>query len=66
MKHTFCPQCGWNVKVDEDLCCVECGATAAGEAVDRLCAELEMRKQQSEKYKEAFEDLWEQRREQRR
>jgi hypothetical protein len=26
----FCPQCGWDVPVDEDHCCTLCGATAFG------------------------------------
>ena len=34
--NTFCPQCGFGVKVDEDSCCVHCGAMATGEAVDQL------------------------------
>ncbi len=33
---SFCPQCGWDVPVDEDGCCNICGATAIGEAVDAL------------------------------
>ena len=32
-EETFCPECGFNVKVDEDGCCVHCGATATGSAV---------------------------------
>ena len=35
---TFCPECGPNVKIDEDGCCVGCGATAIGPGVDRLRA----------------------------
>jgi hypothetical protein len=31
--NTFCPECGVNVKVDEDGCCATCGATATGNAV---------------------------------
>jgi hypothetical protein len=33
-KNTFCPECGFGVAVDEDGCCVSCGATAVGSAVD--------------------------------
>ena len=33
---TFCPECGFDVPVDEDGCCVSCGATATGKAVDML------------------------------
>jgi len=33
---TFCPECGFGVPVDEDGCCVTCGATATGPAVDEL------------------------------
>ena len=32
--HTFCPECGWGVPVDEDGCCVTCGNGATGAAVD--------------------------------
>jgi len=30
---SFCPECGINVRVDEDGCCAVCGATAMGAAV---------------------------------
>ena len=33
---TFCPECGFNIEVDEDGCCIDCGATAVGNAVDML------------------------------
>lgn len=33
---SFCPECGWDVTVDEDGCCAGCGATAVGLAVDEL------------------------------
>lgn len=39
---TFCPQCGWNVEVDEDGCCVSCGCVAAGDAVGRTARLLAM------------------------
>ena len=32
----FCPQCGWDVPIDEEGCCYSCGAMATGEAVDQL------------------------------
>lgn len=38
--NTFCPQCGFGVKVDDDGCCVHCGAVATGEAVDQLFNDL--------------------------
>jgi len=31
---TLCPICGFDVRVDEDGCCVDCGATAVGGGVD--------------------------------
>lgn len=36
MTKTFCPECGFGVQVDDDGCCVTCGATATGPAVDAL------------------------------
>lgn len=30
---TWCPECGPDVKLDEDLCCAGCGATATGDGV---------------------------------
>lgn len=33
MIHSFCPECGINVNVDEDGCCVTCGAAAMGPAL---------------------------------
>lgn len=41
--HTFCPQCGWDVEVDEDGLCLQCGALAMGEAVDAMAEEREQR-----------------------
>lgn len=46
--HSFCPECGINVKVDEDGCCAACGATATGSALKDIVprarvAELERR-----------------------
>ena len=32
-RKTLCPQCGPDVKVDDDGCCKECGATATGDWV---------------------------------
>lgn len=40
---TFCPQCGFGVQTDEDGCCVYCGATATGDAVDRLIGTTKQR-----------------------
>lgn len=36
MKKTFCPQCGYGVPIDEDGCCIHCGADATGRGVDSL------------------------------
>ena len=33
---TFCPECGFGVKVDVDGCCIYCGSVATGPAVDAL------------------------------
>ena len=37
---SFCPGCGPNVQIDEDGCCVSCGAVAFGAGLDRLNAHL--------------------------
>lgn len=34
--HSFCPECGPHIAVDEDGCCRSCGATASGPFVDVL------------------------------
>ncbi len=34
--NTFCSECGFNVRIDEDGLCVHCGATAVGLAVDEM------------------------------
>lgn len=39
--NTFCPEDGWDVKIDEDGLCMHCGATATGAAVDLLVEERE-------------------------
>lgn len=40
---TWCPGCGPSVRVDEDGCCLTCGATAMGEgAVEALRLRLEL------------------------
>lgn len=31
---SLCPECGWNVRVDEDGLCISCGATAVGRYTD--------------------------------
>ena len=44
--YSFCPECGPGVSVDEDGCCVTCGSTSTGQAVDRLvrrCDRCQMR-----------------------
>jgi len=33
---TFCVECGFNVKVDQDGCCVTCGSPAHGAAIEKL------------------------------
>lgn len=38
--NTFCPQCGFGVKIDEDGCCIHCGSSATGDAVDSLFNDL--------------------------
>lgn len=35
---SWCPQCGPDVTVDEDGCCVTCGATATGDGADAVLA----------------------------
>ena len=35
-RNTFCPECGFDVTVDEDGCCIGCGAVSVGNAVDKL------------------------------
>ena len=47
---TFCPEDGFNVKVDEDGCCIACGATATGAAVDALDLETSNRKNRADKF----------------
>src|SRR5512146_2771943 len=37
---SFCPECGPNVKVDEDGCCASCGNGAVGPEVIKLGVEL--------------------------
>lgn len=34
MNKPWCPQCGFDVDVDEDGCCTTCGATATGQGAD--------------------------------
>ena len=41
---TFCPECGFGVKVDEDGCCVSCGSVATGPAVDELATPCSCKK----------------------
>jgi hypothetical protein len=42
---SFCPECGWDVKVDEDGCCITCGATATGEAVEKLAKQVDRKRE---------------------
>ena len=37
---TWCLQCGQGVRIDEDGCCLHCGATAVGKGADRVFALL--------------------------
>jgi hypothetical protein len=53
MKHeprTWCPECGYGVKIDEDGLCVMCGSQAIGKGVDQALryrrAIMELRRQQ--------------------
>jgi len=34
----FCPECG-PCRIDDDGCCVQCGATATGKALSQMLAE---------------------------
>lgn len=47
---TWCPQCGPNVVVDDDECCVMCGASATGDGVDMVHALYH----ENEKFREAL------------
>jgi hypothetical protein len=35
---TWCPECGYGVKIDEDGLCVMCGSQAIGKGVDQALA----------------------------
>lgn len=35
MNDTWCPQCGPDVCCDEDGCCINCGADATGDGVEK-------------------------------
>lgn len=41
MNRTFCVECGPNVKVDEDGCCVTCGGNAMGRWAERAVGAIE-------------------------
>lgn len=43
--NTWCPECGPNVTIDEDGCCVTCGSNATGLWVDAVCCLLEANKE---------------------
>ena len=49
---SFCPECGWHVRVDEDGLCASCGATCTGRAVDE-----EIRRRTEERTRAAFDRL---------
>ena len=34
MLKTFCPECGPEVTIDEDGCCIICGSNATGQMVE--------------------------------
>lgn len=38
---TFCTEHGWGVEIDEEGCCIICGGTAVGTAVDAMALFLE-------------------------
>lgn len=37
---SWCPQCGSNVSVDEDGCCISCGCCAVGQGADEAFATI--------------------------
>ena len=48
---TFCPECGPDVEIDEEGCCLTCGATAVGSAakdIARLQAVVDAARTQRE------------------
>lgn len=40
MKQTLCPECGLSVPIDEDGCCITCGATSVGKGADEVIARI--------------------------
>lgn len=42
--NTWCPECGPDVTIDENGCCVSCGSNATGLSVDRIYYLLETNK----------------------
>ena len=54
---TFCPECGFNVPVDEEGLCCGCGATAMGSGVDALRAQLAEREKDKANLKKNWEFL---------
>lgn len=36
LTYTFCPECGYGVKCDEDGLCMACGSTATGPGVEAI------------------------------
>lgn len=53
---TLCPQCGWNVAVDEDGCCATCGSNATGPGVDAAATEIARLKDEINQWIEAAYD----------
>ena len=58
---TWCPQCGPRVDVDEDGCCVSCGATATGDGADMAAAWRQLAQDMGEFLSDACPDAlaWE-------
>jgi len=48
-KGTFCPGCGVGIAVDEDGCCLNCGADAVGIEVDKILNSLTSFRARAEK-----------------
>ena len=59
MEDTFCPQCGWDVEVDEDHCCIHCGATASGEGVDNLVIQYDRLRKERDRLIQLVYDIFE-------
>lgn len=55
-KGSWCPQCGPNVKVDEDGLCAACGATAMGEGTDKALTAIDELKTLKRKARKLLKD----------